>query len=110
MERLRQFWLVVVDVWEKGLFGIDLGRIVVSLLILFGFLLIRRLFARILIARLGSIARRTRLRLDDEIVQALEDPLAFIPVVLGVFLAFECLSVSGQLETVVDRIVRSLVV
>lgn len=110
MERLRQFWLVVVDVWEKGLFGIDLGRIVVALLILFGFLLIRRLFARIMMGRLQSIAKRTRFRLDDEIVQALEDPLAFIPVVLGVFLSFEYLSVSGQLETVADRIVRSLVV
>ena len=110
MEKLRQFWLVVVDVWEEGLFGIDLGRIIVALLIVFGFLLIRRLFARIVMGRLRAFAKRTDFRMDDEIVEALKDPLAFIPVVLGVFFASEFLSLSGQLETLADRIVRSLVV
>ena len=46
MEKLKEFWLVVVDVWEKGLFGVDLGRVVVALLIIAGFLLLRRLLAR----------------------------------------------------------------
>ncbi len=110
MEQLKQFWLVVVDVWEKGLFGIDLGRIVVALFIIFGFLLVRRLFAKLLAGRLMAIAKRTRFRLDDEIVEAVKDPLAMIPVVLGVFLAAEYLSLSGPLETVADRLVRSLVV
>ncbi len=110
MEKLKQFWLVVVDVWGKGLFGIDLGRIVVALLIVCGFMLVRRLFAKLLAGRLMAMAKRTRFRLDDEIVEALEDPLAMIPVVLGIFLAAEYLSVSGQLQAVADQIVRSLVV
>jgi MscS family membrane protein len=110
MEKLKQFWFIVVDVWEKGLFGIDLGRILVALLIVFGFLLIRRLFARMVMGRLRAFAKRTDFRMDDEIVEALKDPLAFIPVVLGVFFASQFLSLSGQLETLADRIIRSLVV
>jgi len=110
MESLKQFWLVVVDVWEKGLFGVDLGRIVVALLIVIGFLLVRRLIAKLLAGRLRAIAKRTRFQIDDEIVEALEDPLALIPVVLGVFIAAEYLSLSGQLEVIADQIVRSLVV
>ena len=50
MDQLREFWAVVVDVWEKGVFGIDLGRIVVALLIVGGFLLVRRLLARLLVS------------------------------------------------------------
>jgi MscS family membrane protein len=110
MESLKQFWLVVVDVWEKGLFGVDLGRLVVALLIVVGFLLVRRLIAKLLAGRLRAVAKRTRFQIDDEIVEALEDPLALIPVVLGVFIAAEYLSLSGQLEAIADQIVRSLVV
>ena len=71
MEKLKQFWLVVVDVWEKGLFGIDLGRIVVAVLIVFSFLLIRRLFAKMVMGRLRAFSERTHFRMDDEIVEAL---------------------------------------
>jgi MscS family membrane protein len=109
MDKLNEFWLVVVDVWGKGVFGIDLGRIVVALLIIAGFLLVRRLLARFLVSRLMAFAKRTSFRLDDEIVKALEDPLTLIPVVLGVFIATEYLSLSGRLEVVADQVVRSLV-
>jgi MscS family membrane protein len=110
MEKLTQFWLIVVDVWEKGVLGIDLGRVVVALLIVFGFLVVRRLFAKLIAGRLRAIAKRTRFEMDDEVVNALEDPLALIPVVLGVFIAGEYLSLTGRLETIADQIVRSLVV
>lgn len=110
MEKLKQFWLVIVEVWETGLLGVDLGRIVVALLILFGFLLVRRLFAKILTGWVAALAKRTRFRLDDEIVEVLQDPIAFIPVVLGIFFATEYLSFSGALENVADRVLRSLVV
>jgi MscS family membrane protein len=110
MEKLQAFWVVVVDVWEKGVFGVDLGRIVVALLIISACLLVRRLMARLLVSRLMAFAKRTRFRLDDEIVKALEDPLTLIPVVLGVFIATEYLSLSGRLELVSDQVVRSLVV
>ena len=109
MEKLREFWVVVVDVWEKGVFGIDLGRIVVALLILAAFLLVRRLLARFLVSRMRAFAKRTQFRLDDEIVEALQDPLTLIPVVLGVFIATEYLALSGRLEVFSDQFVRSLV-
>ncbi len=47
MEGLKKSWLIIVEVWEKGLFGIDISRIVVAVIIFFGFLLIRRLFSKI---------------------------------------------------------------
>ena len=110
MEQLKRFWLLVVDVWENGVGGIDLGRIITAALILLGFLLIRRLFTRLVINRIRRLAQRTQTTIDDEAAELLERPVAFIPVVIGVYFAVAYLPLSGALETVADRLVRSLIV
>jgi len=110
MTKLREFWLLVVDVWENGLFGVDIGRFIIAVLILFAFLLLRRLLARFLINRLQSLAKRTETRLDDDALKALEKPVRLIPVALGVFFATEYLPLTGEIELVADRLVRSLIV
>jgi MscS family membrane protein len=110
MEKLKQFWLVVMEVWEKGLFGIDIGRIIIAILIFFIFLLVRQLLAKIAINRLAAIAKKTRFQFDDEIVEALREPFAFIPIILGFFIATEYLSLSGSLATIADKLLRSLIV
>lgn len=65
MEGLRKSWLIIVEVWEKGLFGIDISPIVVAAIIFFGFLLIRRLFSKIVICRLKALTKTTKIPLDD---------------------------------------------
>ncbi len=110
MEKIRQLWLVVVDVWERGLFGIDIGRIVIALVIFFIALLLRHLLARFAINRLVALTKKTRFRFDDEVVEVLRKPLAFVPVILGFFLATEYLSLSGALAAAADKLLRSLIV
>ncbi|MBN2320190.1 MAG: mechanosensitive ion channel family protein [Acidobacteria bacterium] len=131
MEQINKFWQVVVDVWEQGLWGIDIGRIIVALLIFFIFLFLRQLLARFIINRLKAIAGKTKFAFDDEIVEALQKPFTFIPVILGFFFATEFLFYHGtlgiipdqtaeaiktitgkteSLESLVDKILRSLVV
>ncbi len=110
MESLRQFWLVVVDVWQKGVFGIDIGRILIAAGIFLLFLLARRLFARIVINRIEALTNKTQTNLDDEALIVLKKPLSFIPIVLGLFFATEYLPMAGNLEVIVDRIIRSLIV
>jgi len=110
MNTLRDFWLIVIDVWRKGLFGIDIGRIVTAVLIFLGFLFIRRLFTRVIINRLKAVTRRTRTRLDDDALEVLEKPVSFIPVVLGVFFATDYLPLNDLLANIADRLVRSLIV
>ena len=110
MNTLRDFWLIVIDVWRKGLFGIDIGRIVTAVLIFLGFLFIRRLFTRVIINRLKGVTKRTRTRLDDNALEVLEKPVSFIPVVLGVFFATDYLPLNDLLANIADRLVRSLIV
>jgi MscS family membrane protein len=109
MEKLGQFWEMVVNVWERGVFGIDVGRIVVAIAILAVFILARRLFTRFIIARVESAAKRTKTDLDNRIVEALEGPVRFIPVVLGVFFAAEYMKLEGSYSLIADNLVRSFI-
>ena len=102
MDSLRDFWAIVVEVWEEGLYGIDIGRIVVAVLIFFAFLLIRPLFSRIVINRVKSYTQKTETPLDDEVLGVVEKPLGFIPIVLGAFFAISHLSLTGQAQLVAD--------
>ena len=110
METLKQFWVLVVDVWEKGLLETSLGRIFVALGIILVAMLVRNLFVRIVIGRIKSLAGRTKTRFDDEALAVLERPIAFIPVVVGVYFAVDYLALSGGLKVFADRFVRSLIV
>ena len=110
MERLGQFWALVIEVWKDGLLGIDIGRVLVAAFIFIGFLLIRRLFAKLVISRLNVITKRTKTRLDDDALEVLQKPLSFIPVVLGVFFSAKYLPLTIRMQFIADRIVRSLIV
>jgi len=110
MEQLKSFWFTVVDVWKEGLWGVDLGRFILAALIIIGFLLARRLFAKVVISRLAALTKRTKTPLDDEVLEVLDKPVAFIPVVIGLFIAAEYLSLSGIIETITNNLIRSLIV
>jgi MscS family membrane protein len=108
MEKINEFWQVVVEVWEQGLWGIDIGRIIVALLIFFIFLFLRQLLAKFIINRLRAIARKTKFAFDDEIVEALQKPFAFIPVILGFFFSTEFLFYHGTLGIIPDQTADAL--
>ena len=110
MDQWKTFWAVVVDVWEHGLYGIDIGRITVAVFIVLGFLIIRRLFSRIVVQRIGLLTQKTSTPLDDKALAVLQKPAGFIPVVLGVYFATDYLNLSGDLEIFADRSIRSLIV
>ena len=110
MDRWKTFWAVVVDVWEHGLYGIDIGRITVAVFIVLGFLIIRRLFSRIVVQRISLLTQKTSTPLDDKALAVLQKPAGFIPVVLGVYFATDYLNLSGDLEIFADRSIRSLIV
>ncbi len=105
----KDFSTLVKDVWEHGVYGIDIGKIIVALLIFFFFLLIRRLFSKIIINRLKALTRKTKNDMDDQVIDALEHPLRFIPVVIGVFLATEILVLTDGLQQGAYNLNRSLI-
>jgi MscS family membrane protein len=109
VKQLQAFGQIVLDVWQTGVWGIDLGRIIVAVFILIGLLLLRRLFSRFVVARLKKLARRSKTHFDDEAIAVLERPIGFIPIVMGIFFAIEYLAFSGIVEDIAQKLVRSLI-
>lgn len=105
----KDFITLVMDVWNHGVFGIDIGKVIFALLVFFFFLLIRRLFSKVIINRLKALTRKTKNDLDDLVIDALEHPLRFIPVVIGVFFATEVLVLTEGLQQGAYNLNRSLI-
>ena len=76
MNNLLEFWSLVTDVWQSGVVGIDISRLLSAAGILIGFLLIRRLFTRTVLAWLKSLASKTQTPLDDAVIKTLSTLLA----------------------------------
>lgn len=109
MNPLKAFRKEFTSVWDTGVFGISVGEIVTALLIIFGFLWIRRLFFRFIVTSLKGLTRRTKTDLDDQLLNALEKPLEFGFVIIGIYVAGQVLPFSDDVGNIFDRLIRSFI-
>lgn len=108
-EDWEEFFSLVKDVWKNGLFGIDIGQIVVAVGIFVLFLILRNLMTRFMLNRLVAWAKRTDTAVDDSIVSAVEGPVRFIPIVLGIFFATAYLELDAESAALASQLNRSLI-
>ena len=109
MNSIEEFWLLVQDVWQNGVYGVAVGQIIAATLLFFIFMLFRHVFSRIVIGRLKAFVGKTKNTVDDDIIEAIEGPLSFVPIVLGVFFATELLNLTGNLAIGAENLNRSLI-
>ena len=109
VQTFKNFWEMTTDVWQTGFMGIDIGRLVIAVGIFVVFLIFRRLFTRFVLSFLKGLARKTGSSFDDKAIEALENPIRFIPIVLGAFFVVEYLEFPGTFATIGDHFVRSLI-
>ena len=110
MEQLKTFWDIIVDVWQHGFLGFDFGRVFTAIGIFLVFLFIRRLFSRLVLNRIADLTARTQTEADDRIIRVLKNPIRLVPIVFGLFLAFEYLELEGDLSIFANNLIRTLVV
>ncbi len=112
-EQIRHFttslWEQVKDVWSHGLFGIDIGSIIIALLIFGSFLVLREFMAKFILRRLELWAEGSENKLDDRIIPVLIPPAKFIPILLGVFFAGQYLEFEGDHEIFFVKTLKSLI-
>ena len=109
MTAFNQFLELFQDIWSQGIFGINVSEIIIGLIIFLIFYVLRRLFARFLINRLSKIVLQTDNKLDDTIINVIEGPLKFLPVVVGFFIASSYVEFSLEVQSFIDLINRSLI-
>jgi len=109
MNIFENFFTLFIEVWKKGILGIDIFQILIGLGIFLVFLLFRGFISKIIINRLKKVAKKTTNKLDDTFVQAMEGPARFFPIVIGFFIASYYLEFSPESQSFIDNVNKSLI-
>jgi len=109
MEIFNNFKELFLSVWKKGILGVDIMEIFIGVGIFLIFLIFRGIISKVIIKRLEGIAKKTKNKLDDSFVQAMEGPARFLPIVIGFFIASYYMSFSEDNRAIVDTINRTLI-
>tara|TARA_B110000438_G_scaffold73674_1_gene73817 strand:- start:565 stop:1656 length:1092 start_codon:yes stop_codon:yes gene_type:complete len=109
MNIFENFSVLFLEVWKKGILGVDIFQILIGLGIFLVFLLFRGLISKVIISRLKKIAKKTTNKLDDTFVEAMEGPARFFPIVIGFFIASYYLEFSPESQSFIDNLNKSLI-
>ncbi len=109
MEAFNQFLKLFKEIWLRGIFGVNVSEIIIGLIIFLFFYVLRRLFARFIITRLSKLVLKSENQIDDAIIDVIEGPLKFLPVVIGFFIASSYIDFSANVQNFIDLINRSLI-
>lgn len=109
METMTGLWAEIITVWQTAVFGVGVGQVLSALAVFLLFLLLRRVFTRVVLATASGITRRTKTNFDDELIAALEQPLRFVFIIIGIYAAAQVISVPENIEILLSRLIRSLI-
>ncbi len=109
MEYLKTLTGLVADVWNRSLFDISIGKIVLAVIIVVLALLTRGFITHHVLRTMARVARRTKSGFDDHLVEAIAPPFKLLPLILGLFLAVQVLGLSGNAQEVSANALRSFI-
>ena len=109
MEAINSFKQLFSEVWNEGVFGLNASEIIIGFIIFLIFYVLRRLFARFIISKLNKLVNRTSTKIDDTVVDVIEGPLKFLPIVLGFFIATSYIELSIEVQGFIDLLNRTLI-
>ncbi len=99
----------LLEIWNQGAYGFTYGQIVIIVCILLISLIIRGLFSRIIVRGIARAAAGTETQIDDALVKAIATPLKIVPVIIGVYVALQLVSVSGETKIIADKAIQSII-
>ena len=106
---IDDFGKEIQTVWNIGVFGTNLGEIFQAMGIFLLFIFARRIFFRTTMKSLKRLAKKTQTDVDDQVIAALEHPLEFAFVVIGLYFAGQFVTLSDTAIHLLAQLVRSLI-
>ena len=109
MSSVNEFLDLFSDVWTGGLFGVNVSEIIIGLIIFLIFYVLRSFFARFVIGRLYKIVKKTKTDIDNVVIEVIEGPLKFLPIVIGFFIATSYIEFNAEIITLIEKINRTFI-
>ncbi len=98
-----------IDVWGETFLGVSVGQLAIAVVVLLLALLLRRFFARVVIARLRKWTRKTSTEVDDQILAALQQPLMFLFIIIGLSIIVQWIPFGVDAEDILVKILQSFI-
>ena len=109
MSSVNEFLDLFSDVWTSGLFGVNVSEIIIGLIIFLIFYVLRSFFARFVIRRLYKIVKKTKTDIDNVVIEVIEGPLKFLPIVIGFFIATSYIEFNADIIILIEKINRTFI-
>ena len=109
MSSVNEFLDLFSDVWTGGLFGVNVSEIIIGLIIFLIFYVLRSFFARFVIGRLYKIVKKTKTDIDNVVIDVIEGPLKFLPIVIGFFIATSYIEFNAEIIILIEKINRTFI-
>ncbi|MAI11973.1 MAG: hypothetical protein CBD27_08420 [Rhodospirillaceae bacterium TMED167] len=97
------------NVWAETFLGVSVGQLAIAVVVLLLALLLRRFFARVVIARLSGWTRKTSTEIDDQILAALQQPLMFLFLIIGLSIIVQWIPFGTDAEDILVKILQSFI-
>jgi len=96
-------------VWDSTFFDVSVGELAIAAIVMLFFLLVRRFFARVIISRLRRMVEKTKTKLDDQILDALQQPLMFLILIIGLSFVVQWIPFNENSENILVKILKSMI-
>ena len=106
--KVDEFLALAKEVFAMTFFNMSAGQIIGGSLIIVAFLMVRKIFAKTVIVSLKRFTDSTATELDGQFLDALKEPLKFIPVILGFFFFTQWFTLSAGVSAFFLTVVKTL--
>jgi len=106
---MNEFINIFNNIWVSGLFGVSITQIIVAISIMLLSFLCRAFFIRRVLTWLDKLTENTESNFDDAVLDSLERPLGYVPIVIGLYILTIYLPVSGNMGEFGSNLVEALV-
>jgi MscS family membrane protein len=108
MELIINFYTYILEVFEKGVFGLKIYELGLTFLIILLSLSIRGLFAKFILSRIKKIISKTGNEIDDKLFESLVSPLKFLPIVFAFLFVTLYVDIESTLGVYLQKINKTL--
>lgn len=96
------------ELLEYTILNVKLKQLLIFFGIIFLALFFKQIITKIILNRLKKIATNTKTEADDELIDALEQPLKLFVVIAGFYIAFSTIYLPTNAKILVNHIINSL--
>ena len=108
MDVLSKFQELVFETFNSGINGISFLELILIGSVVLLSLILRGLFAKLIISKLKKIVKKTGNKIDDNVFEALSSPLKLLPIVFVFIVISFYIQADTQLAYYIEKINRTL--